>query len=314
MATTKKSTKVKTKTSKSVVKPTATNASNKTSNLKSVKNTTADKVVTTQSVKSTIVKKTSRTNGKAVSPATLINMFSGLVFTALAAAAVFLMKKTSYQVFSGHLTRDELASGATTVLVSAVHSLFDIELRWAVVGILALSVVLPLITMSRRANASNIDQGRRLHFWRWLEMGIVTGLMVEVIALLSGVQDLWTLKVIGGAIVISALLAWSAEKQSVETGTMVKSTSILSVVMGLLPWLIIGGFAAATPVYGQVRTQWFVYALFGVMFVGFLAWVWNLRNSVRQLLPEIKVARNFLYINLFIRVAFAAILIYGLRK
>ena len=291
MATTKKkSSKAKTKTTKkSVTKAT-----------KTTKKSVSTKV-TKESSKKSFINKLIR-----------LNLLSAILALALAAAAGFLMNNTSYQLFTGLLTNDELASKTGTVFVPAIHSVFDLELRWAVVGILVLSAILPLLAATRKRKQYEDSLAKKVMLWRWIDMAVISALMVEVIALLSGVQDVMTLKFIGAFVAITCVLGWFSEKRNANTPNTSWSNYILSLVTALLPWLMIGVYGVGTVLYGSVRSPWYVYALYASTLLAFTAFFINGKRRLQAKQDYEVTERNYLLLSIFAKTAFAVILIVGL--
>lgn len=243
-----------------------------------------------------------------------LNFVSGAISLLLAALAGFFMTSASYQLFTGLLTKDELASTAGTVFVPAIHSVFNLELRWAVVGILVISSIVPLLAATRNRKQYEVSLAKKVMLWRWIDMAVVSALMLEVIALLSGVQDIMTLKLIGALMVITCILGWCSEKRNVGANKPVWGNYILSLVTGVLPWLVIATYAVSTSVYGLVRYPWYVYALYGTTLVAFLGYSWNGMRQLKALQDYEITERNYLQLSIFAKVAFAVILILGLYK
>lgn len=302
--TTKKSPKAKIKTTKKPVTK-AAKATNKKVTSKIVEAKLDKPVKTTKVTKA--VPFTKKLN--------ILNLASGFLSLALAAAAGFLMNNTSYQLFTGLITKDELASANGTAFVPAIRALHDLELRWVVVGILLLSAIVPLLAATRNRKQYETALANKVIRWRWIEMAVISALIVETIALVSGVQDVMTLKLIGGMTAISLLLAWISERQVVGiVSRLRRNTYALSIVTGILPWLLIVAYTAATVVYGRVRAPWFVYALHAVGLISLAAYYLNGKRELQASQNYEVTERNYLRISIFFKVAFAAILIVGLYK
>ncbi len=288
--TTKKSSKVNTKTTKK----------------------TASKITKANTVAKTKVS----IRRSAKSQLRMLTVLTALVSVAGAVAAGLLMNNTSYQFVTGFLTRDELASKTVTVFAPAVHVLAEVELRWIVVFIMTLSAIVPLLILTRLKNRYQENLRQRVNLLRWIDMAVVSALIVETIALLSGVNDVMTLKLVGGLVAITCLLDWLSEKHHARQSTTGRGVFILSVVTGTLPWLLIAVYAVATPVYGMVRLPWFVYALYaatGIGFIGYCLNNWRYLKAGTGADYE-KTERNYLQLGLFVKLAFAVILIVGLQK
>lgn len=302
MATTKKTTKAKAKTTKKPVtkKTTVSKTTSKSVSSKAIKANAVPRVVINEQPLARQIK--------------LLNVFSASFGLVLAVLAGFFMNHSTYQLFTGLLTKDELTSKTSTVFVPAIHAFFDIELRWAVVAIMVLSAVVPILVLTRWKNRYQIGMKAKVNTLRWIDMAIISALVVEVIALLSGVQDIMTLKLIGVFMVVTCLLGWLAQKQNAETKSPVWSAYGISLVTGLLPWVLIGTYAVSTSVYGLVRMPWYVYALYASTLLGFCLHVLNQVRQFKALQDYDRTERNALQISLFIKVAFAVILISGLLK
>lgn len=247
-------------------------------------------------------------------------LVSTVVFTLLAVSAVVFMNNASYQLTLGHLAKDALASGdGTSVLVPANRVLFDFPLKYLVAFIMGISAIYMLLTATRWSGRYDNDLKTNVRPPRWVYLAITTALMVQTIALLSGVNDLLVLKVLGGLIVISKLLDLYAEslnkgaKKPAATGYVF----VLSVILGAMPWIVIAASAVGTTVYGLERMAWYVYALYAAGIIASVALAKNLARQLRrsgQWKDYGFVERNYLTIDFLSKTAFAIILIVGLKK
>ncbi len=315
--TTRKTTKAKTKTSASTSKTAAakTRASRATTAKKApAAAKKAEKKI--EAVKPAKTLKISRAKGKVVTIAKLhsLHMMSAGLFVLLAVAAFFVMNDSSYQLTVGHLAKDDLASTTTTVFAPAWQAIWDVQLRWLVAGILALSAVPQLLYMGRlRARYDAYVQNTRMLPMRWLDLGITFALMTEVAALLSGVHDIAVLKLIAGTTFIGFMLSLIAERQNNKSDRTVSSAFLGSLLAGILPWLLIASYAVFTVIYGMVRSPWYVYAIYAALVIGWLLLVRNQRFQYKKANSYVVVERNYLMINLLTKAAFAIILIAGVR-
>ncbi len=315
MANTRKTTtKVKTKTTK---KPAS---SARTAAAKSTRATKTAKVITKPAVKKPVVKATAVTAPKTsvITTNTLrrLNLLKAVVFAALAASAAALMNNTSYPVSIGHQAKDELLGLATqkTALVHASQSIFDLEIRWIVVTIMGLAAILSLLaaTRLRRRFEATLDDG--VSAMRWVGWGITSALIVATIALLSGVSDIFVLKLIAGLMLITCTLAWISEKRNKQAGRPVWSEFVLGLYTGMLPWILIAGYAISTWVWGLVRYPWYVYALYAAIITGFTLLTVNQYKRINGWRNTAVVERNYLLIGLLTKAAFAVILILAFQK
>lgn len=246
-----------------------------------------------------------------------LQLTSGIVFVVLAIAAGLLMNHMTYQISIGYLAKNELASRTSTVFVPALRPIFDIELRWIVVFVLALSALLPLVYVLWWQKRYQKSLVARSWSWRWLDAAVTSALLMEVVALLSGVQDIMLIKLVGGLTAISAVLGWLVERQSTGRGKGGHALSVLAVVCAALPWLVVAVYAISTPVWGMIRSSWFVYGLYLVLGLAAVTWwlnFWYGQTKFRRWKDYAFVERNYVIINGLAKVAFAVILIVGLWR
>ncbi len=270
--------------------------------------------ISTKSIKGTevSVKRTA-----SIIPFKRIHLASLILYVLLAVAALLFMKDISYQTSLGYLAKDSLLSAktGTPAFGPAAHAVYDLQLRYAVAAVMLLSAILPLLYLTRLKDTYRTALANRVSKWRWIDMGITMGLIIEVVALLSGLSDIPTLKIIGLMILLTCLLGWLAEKQA--NGKRLPSAYNVSLITGTLPWLIIVPYALATVIYGSLVAPWYVYALYVTTFVTVSGLTINQYRQHRQVgkWQNYNYAeRKYLTFNMFGKVAFALILILGLLK
>ncbi len=301
MATRKSTTRGKTKTTK-------------TKTVSKSRNTAA------RSTKSTASTKPVKVQAATVSTMGIrrVLIFASIIYAGLAAAAGFLMNNATYQLTLDYLTKDELLSRANTVLVPASRVVYDLEIKWVVVALMVLSLVLPILYLTRMERRYNQALKGRVIPWRWIDIGITSALMVETIALLSGIQSLMALKLIAGLMAVAAILGWVSERQNENAaGQPVWSGYVAGLVSCVLAWLVILGTAVSTYLFGMVRSPWFVYALYAVGIIGLGLMALNLLNQHRRkgnLRSYPVVERKYLLLNAATKAAFALVLIAGFLK
>lgn len=304
MATTTKSSKAKSKTSKA--------KSTKSSSAKVTKKTTSTKV--TKPVAKAATKSSSTARG-AMTLLQKIYALSIAVYAAIAVAAFYLMDKTSYPLSVGYWAKDSLASNSKTVFAPASQSIFDIQARYLVMALAIVSLVGPLLYLTRLKNYHVRALKNKVLQSRWVDMAVAVAIMAETVAIVSGVLDIATLKVVGGLMVVTCVLGWMAEKRTAEAGKPATAKYYLSMVTGLLPWVLIAFYAVSTVVYGGVRTSWFVYALYAVMLVGAGVIGTHQLKSLKSeggMKDYEAVERRYAILGLVTRTAFSVVLIVGL--
>jgi hypothetical protein len=314
MATRKTTTKAKTNTKKPAAKTrtAAAKTNAKVTKTKAVRQTAAKKVTTAKTAAKP-VKNLRTTNLKTLRS---ILLAKTVLFAGLAVAAGFLMNSASYALTVGYQAKDELISltQGKTAFVHASQGVMDIEIRWVVVTILGISALLSLLAATRMRAKYEASVVSGVSAMRWIGLGITSALIVETIALLAGISDIATLKVVVGLMLVTCTLAWIVEKRNAQAGRPVWSEFVVSLFTGLLPWLLIGSYALSTWVYGLVRYPWFVYALIGSTAVGFTQLTANQYKKISGWTNNVVIERNYLLIGTLTKVAFAVILIIGFQK
>lgn len=306
MATTSNKSKAKTKTAKK----------------KTVKKTTVTKSTATKpAVKATKkVVKPSKTEAqiKATKPTVTVDntkpfIPAAIVLLALAGFAAYFMKATTVQVFLGHLTKNELASTASTVLVAAAQPLCEVGIKWTLVGLLVISAVLVVLRATVWSAKENSGIKNGVQPMRWVDFGLTAAVAFQVTALVGGIQDFVALKLGAFVVVLLAYFAWQYERENAATGKPAKASLWGAKLSGLVVSLMLVATLAGTVVYGHVRSPWYAYALAAV----FVAW---LGATLYKLARTTKIGKHdypsfdksYDTISLIAKVVFAVVLIVGL--
>lgn len=244
--------------------------------------------------------------------------FAGIALYALLAVSAFVfIGPATYQVTVGHLSHDPLAVQYETVFAPAATAVLDVDLRGMIAIIMVLSAILPALYLTKLKKRYQAALKGRFLPWRWAGIAATFSLMTLVVSLLSGANELFTLKLIAGATVLSGVLGWLAEKQNNKGAELEKNSFIMAVFAGLLPWLLIAGYAVSTVIYGMVSAPWYVYALYVIVLGGTVALLinqWKQYRRVGRWSDYIYAERNYVLISLLTTVLFAAVLIAGLQQ
>ncbi len=318
MATQSNKSKAKTKTTKKAVKSTkATKA--KSSAAKASVKTTAEKTPVT---KKTTVKAASATTktrrGKAVTMARLrgLQLFSAGVFGLLAVFAGTVMTTAAYTLSVGYLTKDELASRTSTVFAPGSQAVWDVEVRWALIVSLGILALLSLLFAARLRNRYQAQVESGVSTLRWLSIGVMLVLFTEIIAVLSGMQDIVLIKLTGGLMALYAVLAWLTERRHAAKLSS-KASYIAAAVSGLLPLIAIAVYAVNTHVYGEVRYAWYVYALQATLALGLFKFANNQRRQItlkKNWAENYIVERSYISAQLLLAIVFAGVVLVGFQQ
>lgn len=309
MATSKPTTKAKTKTSK---KKPAVKAAAKTTK----------KSVATKAKKTTAKKPAVKVAAKATKPVVTTGKLAflkrpqvvhGVILAAVAALAGVLINTFSAQVLLGHLAKDELASRAGTVLAPAAHVLYDVEIRWLLVVLLAFGAVFAVLRGTRLKAKDEAGLAARVQPLRWIDVAVTGALSFEIVALLNGLQDAVALKLAMVSILLAAYFAWIYEREQAATGKPSRAILIASQVTTWIPILVLATTMLGSYVYGVVRSPWYAYAAAVVLTIGLAATPRNLKKLTGIGKSGYAAFDKLLNTqSLILKVVFAAVLIIGL--
>ena len=243
---------------------------------------------------------------------------AAVLFGLGALAAALLLPDTSYSLTQTHLTQDLLLSTNDAHLINAAKPMFDLEIRWALTGLMLLSMVLPILYLSRWRDSYNRAIGKgRVWPWRWVDLGVTSAIMIELLAVMDGYSDIATLKLMAGAMVTTTALGWLAERQNEPKSRRPDWSAFgLSLLAGSLPWIMIGAAKVSTLLFGDVRSPWYVYAACISTLIGFSLLALNQFNQHRRFKSWANYAvveRNYALISIITKLAFVGIIIAGLR-
>ncbi len=248
-----------------------------------------------------------------------IQRFSLFLFALLGIAAFWMMQNVTVPLVTSFMTKDVVSSEIAnkTVFAPAIRPDFDIPLKWALITVLGISIIFAILHLTKwkKRFISGVTAGTQPT--RWLELGITTALMIEIVATLSGIHDMLMLKLLAGVVVVTYALRWLAERENIGSTKPVKAGYFVSLLTGALPWLVILVTAVSTVLYGMVRAPWYVYALYVVMLGAGLMAAYGQRNQFNQVKnwkDSAYVERNFALLNLVTKTLFALILIVAFNK
>jgi hypothetical protein len=209
-----------------------------------------------------------------ITSAALYLIFAGLVigFTTTLSKAITLPIHA----------RDEFASKDHVVLGSAQEVLFNIEPKYVLAASLVTAAIASILFATKLRSRYEATVANRTSGFRWVALGISAALLIDYVALLAGVTDIWAWKLSGALVFITCMLSWFAERDNAGSRVPKRLAFDLSLLTGFLAWLPILGSLIGTSVYGMERFGWPVYAIAAVTLLGFTAFALNLRSSFRE--------------------------------
>lgn len=202
------------------------------------------------------------------------NLWAAGLYAAQAIVLALLGARHVVAVNAGYVTKDSLQSQVTghTVLAPASHQLFEANVVWLVVAALLVGALMRAVMALgyRQRYEAELRNGQsRL---RWIEFAISSSILLVIIGLLVGMQDLGSLILLVGLLVASNLCGLAMEVYNPWRRTM--QVKWLGYVIGagaaLLAWLILGGYVVAAGIYGN-GLPGYLYVLAPTAFLAYAA-------------------------------------------
>ncbi len=233
-----------------------------------------------------------------------------------AVALIAMIRSNTVPINILFITKEALTSQAQTVFVPGMRNWFDAPIAYMAAIALLISGGIAIYRITRGELAYHQELKKAQSPLRWIDLGISSAITIEIVALLAGISDPVTVKLCAGAIVLTCALSWLADKQNTQAKTPDYSAFGIGVVSGILPWLAILGSLLFTAIYGMIRLPWYSYALVFAVLVGFCLIGLNQLQGIRKVKNWKSynfVERNYLVIDIGIKVALVGILLAGLR-
>lgn len=144
-----------------------------------------------------------------------INLAAAIVLAGQAVAVLLFSGTYTLPVYVSFLANDSLQSKLQnhTVLAPGIHEVAQINLAYIVAAMLLVTAIVYLVvaTVWRRQYEGWLK--KRVQPLRWVIVAVAGSLLVGVLALLAGVQQLDSLKLIALLMVIAAIGLWQLELQ-----------------------------------------------------------------------------------------------------
>lgn len=254
-----------------------------------------------------------------------VNPYSGLnrtlhvvslaVLTALIGAIIFVAKPTYYPLSLSYVTKDALLSEQATVYVPAERVVVDVDVRWALLALLAFGAIYSLLLLTRWSVSYQKAQTGRIYLWRWVYFALAGALLTKLAAVVSGVEDILAIKVAAALMVFAAGFAWLSERQNEKSTKPVWSAFVLASAAAITALTPIIGSLFGTTMYGMVQVPWYTYALSGIAVTAPVLIGANLFYSHRRG-GQIKyglVERNYIVALLVLQVITATVFLVAFR-
>ena len=150
-------------------------------------------------------------------------------------------------------------------------TLFDLRFSWAIAAFFALSAVAHLLVAGPGWRAYTAQLARGRNPYRWLEYSLSASLMIVLIAMLVGIDDVAALVALAGVNAAMIGFGWLQERYEAPGGSLWPFW--LGCLAGAVPWAAIGIYLAGPG--GGAEPPAFVYAIFASLFVAFNGFALN---------------------------------------
>jgi hypothetical protein len=201
------------------------------------------------------------------------NIGLGTVFVVQAVLLLILGKSHSLPITTNYLSKDVLTSMAAghTVLVATTRQLTTVNLKILVALILLIAGVAHLLsgTYWRPFYERNLQKGANPI--RWIEYCLGTGLLIVVIALVTGVSDISSLIILFLLLAIANLCGLAMEQFNQGRRKLNWLGYIMGSISGAGAWLVLAIYSLGAINYGS-GVSGYVYAVLisiFVLFIGF---------------------------------------------
>lgn len=309
MATsTKKSSKASAKTTTKVK---TTNSKAKVEAKKPIEKT--EKVTEKTSVKSSVSKVSA---GSPMDRLKALLRFSSLMHLALIGISIFALKQASTEWLWNAQARDLFAAGNKVDLGPSSEVIATVQNRYVLAAFLVVSLFMTVLLLTKYWSRYAVSVKANVSGLRWLFLGVSGALMLEFASMLAGVQDVFTLKVIGVLVLAGAMFGWFAERENKLSGGSHKLGVYLSGFVYALATLPMLASLIGTTVFNQQRFAWFVYVVVAASIVGLALTHRILRSSLSKnskLDYSVYEYRYFFY-DLVVKVVIVLSLVFGYMK
>lgn len=209
----------------------------------------------------------------------ITSVFTQVFFAIL---TLFFMSPAGAELLLSHSARDRFVSQDQVVLAPASEVLFNVEYRYILMAILLLGALGSLLLATRLRAGYEKALIFGASGMRWILFGITSALILEFVSFMAGIQDVMTLKTIAGLVIATTLFSWIADRENVNSRNPKWLAYGAGLFTGFVAFLPLIGSLIGTSLYGEERFGWHVYALAGVILLGFIGYALNQYRSIKK--------------------------------
>ncbi len=201
------------------------------------------------------------------------NLVAATVHAAQAIAVVVFANTFSLPVRASYMTGPP-GPGVGTRTVT----LFDVRFAWAIAAFFGLSAVAHLVVALPAWTSYQAQLVRHRNPYRWLEYSLSASIMIVLIAMLVGINDIAALLALAGVNAAMIGFGWLQERYESPGGSL--GPFWLGCLAGIIPWVAIGIYLAGPGT--DLHPPAFVYAIFVSLFAAFNCFAVNQWLQYRQ--------------------------------
>lgn len=214
-----------------------------------------------------------------------VGSFARLRSYNLAAATLHAVQAIAVLVFANTFSLPVRASYMTGPPGPGVGTrtvtLFDVRFAWAIAAFFALSAVAHLVVAWPAWDSYLVQLTRHRNPYRWVEYALSASMMIVLIAMLVGIDDVAALIALVG--VNAAMIGFGWLQERYEPPGAGLGPFWLGSLAGVIPWVAIGVYLAGPG--ADLHPPAFVYAIFGSLFVAFNCFAVNQWLQYRKVGP-----------------------------
>ena len=203
----------------------------------------------------------------------LYNVSAGILHAVQAVVVVSFSNTFSLPVRASYMTGPP-GPGVGTRTVA----LFDVRFAWAIAAFFGLSALAHFVVAWPAWHSYLAQLARKRNPFRWIEYSLSASVMIVLIAMLVGIDDVAALIALVGANAAMIGFGWVQELYESPGGSL--GPFWLGSIAGAIPWLSIGVYLAGPGT--DLHPPGFVYAIFVSLFVAFNCFAVNQWLQYRQ--------------------------------
>lgn len=236
---------------------------------------------------------------------------SAIAYVGLAALAILLMGAQSNSLVMEYSTADGVAVETSSQLGQAEKTLFEFEYRYALAVVLAFSAILLILLATNYKKQYEKTVKARISGFRWVYMGLSSAVLLELVSLTFGINNVAVLKMMGLIIILTAIFGWITERETAQAKKPRWFAYIAALVAGAVAWIPIIGVVKGTWLFGLSSFDWYVYAAGAAALLGFIGFAVNQSRVLKGKFSYELGERNYFAIDLTSKALVAIILIIG---